>query len=323
MNDAGHRHNSSLALNILEMTMALAFRSLPQAVLQKYLPPELILGKHPTIHLNVAEPLLQTAVLGQIARERVRAAVLSSVDPQIRNWPDFRRRNFPKQKSRTVRTPPSRSDFLTALKNTINSLDSQLDSNSFLCPEFDSVLPLEADTSVKDQIQSCQKRINAESGHKIPLFTPIGSLRGPIAIIFGQPDRKITDNTTVALEERLPFELQDLGLSVENTLIWPGELHKVLLSDVYDTLLMATLHRNYQEFTQSILSASLAKVVLVCGAEADTSLSGYEHKCCLSSKILISVHGHNIPIRVEYEKQTVLRIFYFLPDFQSLMYGYN
>lgn len=228
MNDAGYRHNSSLALNILEMTMALAFRSLPQAVLQKYLPPELILGKHPTIHLNVAEPLLQTAVLGQIARECVRAAVLSSVDPQIRNWPDFRRRNFPKQKSRTVRTPSSRSDFLTALKNTINSLDSQLDSNSFLCPEFDSVLPLEADTSVKDQIQSCQKRIHAESGHEIPLFTPIGSLRGPIAIIFGQPDRKITDNTTVALEERLPFELQDLGLSVENTLIWPGELHKVL-----------------------------------------------------------------------------------------------
>ena len=208
-------------MNMLEMTMALAFHSLPQAVLEKYLPSHLIPTKHPTIHLNVAIPLLQTAGLNRLARDAARAGVSSSADPQVRSWTAFRNKHLSNQKSRNanVGARPLRSDFLGAFKASISTVDPELDLGTFLCQDMDSTLPLGADFSVKDQIEACATSILAESGHKVPLSMPIGSPRRSIAIILGQPSRQREDDASVALDQRLPFGLQASGLSAENSLI--------------------------------------------------------------------------------------------------------
>ena len=323
--DDGMRLDKGLMMNMLEMTMTLAFQSLPRNVLEIYLLPNVMLNTHPTIHLNVANPLFQVTGLNQIARESAREAILLSTDSQMRSWFLFRKQHLSNQKNSraSVEAPLLRNDFLTALKKTISALNPQLNASTFLCPDIDNTLPLGAQFSVKDQIKRCAESIRAESGHEVPLFMPIESLKGSIAIIHGQSNRQREDNASITLDERLPFGLRDLGLSAENSLIWSIELHKVPPIDIYNVPLMATLFQHYQEATWSILSASLAKVVLLCGIQAHANMSGFDRVCRLSLKIFISLRDMQILIRLEYEGESIRRIFFYLPDLQNLTASYN
>ena len=273
-------------MNMLEMTMALAFNSLPRAILERFLPLNLITSRHPTIHLNVATPLLQTKGLGLLARADARGQMSSSADAQVRSWSTFRSEYLSSQERDTasVEAPPSRSDFLSALKEAIHTVDPELDTSTFLCEDMIGTLPLGADLTIKDQISVCATNIQAESGRELQLFTPLGSLGSSIAIIFGQPSQQRGDDTSVALDQRRPPGLQDLGLSADNSLTWPFILHKVPPTDTYDVALTAIMHRHYQEATWSILSSSLAEVILVWGLEARAGISVLDTEVCTKGR---------------------------------------
>ncbi len=57
---------------------------------------------------------------------------------------------------------PTRSDLLAGLEAAVSAFDSKLDLNTFLCPEIDTVLPLDADFSVANYIQECAASILVE-----------------------------------------------------------------------------------------------------------------------------------------------------------------
>ena len=152
---------------------------------------------------------------------------------------------------------------------------------------------------------------------------PIGSPRRSIAIILGQPSRQREDDASVALDQRLPFELQASGLSVDNSLIWPFILHKVSPIEQCDVSGMVGLHRHYRETTYSILSASLAKVVLVCGLETYARVSSFDQIHGFSSITSISIQRSQIPMLTQYEGKSIRRISFYLPDFQGLTVSYN
>ncbi len=276
------QRDSFLKVNMLEMTMALAFNSLPRATLERYLPLNLITSYYPTIHLNVAIPLLQVKDLDFSARAHARGQMSSWADPQVRSWSLFRNEYLSghERDTASVEASPLRSDFLRALKEAIRTVDPELDTSTFLCEDMIGTLPLGADLTIKDQISVCATNIQAESGRELQLFTPLRSLGSSIAIIFGQPSQQRGDDTSVALDQRLPPGLQDLGLSTDNSLTWPFILLKVPPTDTYDVALTAMMHRHYQEATWSILSSSLAKVVLVWGLEQRAGISVLDTEVC-------------------------------------------
>ncbi len=275
------QRDTLLKMNMLEKTMALAFNSLPRATLERFLPPNLITSR-PTIHLNVAIPLLQIKGPDFLARAHARGQLSSSADLQVRSWSLFRRECLSghERDTASVEASPLRSDFLRALKEAIRMVDPELDTSTFLCEDMIGTLPLDADLTIKDQISVCATNIQAESGRELQLFVPLGSLRGSIAIIFGQPSQQRGDDTSVALDQRLPPGLQDLGLSTDKSLTWPFILLKVPPTDTYDVALTAIMHRHYQEATWSILSSSLAKVVLVWGLEQRAGISVLDTEVC-------------------------------------------
>lgn len=124
----------------------------------------------------------------------------------MRSWVLFRGESLSGQESGTASSgaPPLRSDFLRVLKEAIYTVNTELDTSTFLCEDMDSTLPLGADLTIKDQITACAANILAESGREIPLFTPLGSLRGSIAVIFRQPSQRHGDDMSVPLDQRLP-----------------------------------------------------------------------------------------------------------------------
>ena len=323
--DGSVRHDTLLKMNMLEMTMALAFNSLPRAILEKYLPPNLISSKHPTIHLNVATPLLQLEGHDHAARAGARGKMLSSADPEVRSWTSFRNDFLSGRESSTAHSaaPPLRCDFLKALKEAIHTVDFELDTSTFLCDDIDKTLPLGADLTIKDYVSACAANILAESVREASLFMPLGSLRDSIAVIFGQPTQQPGDDVSVALDQRLPPGLQELGFSANNSLIWPFLPHKAPLMDTYNVALTATLHRHYQEVRWSILSSSLAKVVLVWGLEAQAGVFDFDQVHGLSPVTFISLRGSKLPIRLEYEGRFIRRVFFHLPDFQGLTLRHN
>ncbi len=71
------------------------------------------------------------------------------------------------QQSRITHIGPyhTRSDLIAGLKEAVSAFDSKLDLNTFLCPEIDTVLLLDADFSVEDYIHECAASMLVESKH--------------------------------------------------------------------------------------------------------------------------------------------------------------
>ena len=86
---------------------------------------------------------------------------------------------------------------------------------------------------------------------------------------------------------------------------------------------MVGLHRHYRETIYSILRASLAKVVLVCGLEAHACVSGFNEIHGFSPLVSISIQRTQIPMRVQYEGKSIRRIFLYVPDFHGLTVSHN
>lgn len=77
--------DSTLILSMLEMILALAFKSLPEELLAEYSPKSRRPAKRQTVHLNVLCPLEQEAWQNGEKRGGSQAKLLKSSDPEIRS----------------------------------------------------------------------------------------------------------------------------------------------------------------------------------------------------------------------------------------------
>lgn len=252
------------------------------------------------------------------AGNRARNSLLTSVDPEIRSCPPYRMSSSKGQTrvSAPEKRPPLRSELLGALKDAVTRLDPLLDLESFLCPDLDPILPMGSAIRIEDLVDECAKSLTEEIDHEASLFKPIGSL-STIAVIFGQARYSEADAST-PLEQRLPFGLQEMGLDATKSLIWPFELHKTSAEHIYDVPRLDIMHRHYRECTWSILGASLAKVVLVCGGPVQANVMDRDWDR-LSCKTSISLRGYSTPLRLEREGIFIRRVILKLPDFRGLV----
>jgi hypothetical protein len=84
----------NLIKSLLELEMCVALRTLPQGELVQWLPPGDREVKFPSVHLNVANPLLQGSCASASGRQSSRVLLLDSADPEVRHWPDVRNRQL-------------------------------------------------------------------------------------------------------------------------------------------------------------------------------------------------------------------------------------
>jgi hypothetical protein len=74
----------NLIKNLLELQMCVALHTLPQRELVKWLPSRDCEVKFPSVHLNIANPLVQNSFSSTSARQSSRDLLLDSADPEVR-----------------------------------------------------------------------------------------------------------------------------------------------------------------------------------------------------------------------------------------------
>ncbi len=79
------KHQKALMLNILEMILALAVRSLPEELMRRYSAADIVTLQHSSIHLNVLNPQHQGALQHDAVKFNARQAVRNSGNPKLAN----------------------------------------------------------------------------------------------------------------------------------------------------------------------------------------------------------------------------------------------
>jgi hypothetical protein len=77
------QEDRDLLKNLLELEMCVALRTLPQKELTQWLPPGSPAIKFPSVHLNIANPLIQGSINSESGRQYSRNLLLDSADPEV------------------------------------------------------------------------------------------------------------------------------------------------------------------------------------------------------------------------------------------------
>ena len=102
-----NQEDRNLVKTLLELEMCVALRTLPQEEVVQWLPQGDLEVKFPSVHLNIANSLVQGSFISTDARQCSRSILLDSVDPEVRQWPSIRDRQLAAKPARSNDFVPS------------------------------------------------------------------------------------------------------------------------------------------------------------------------------------------------------------------------
>jgi hypothetical protein len=97
-----NQKDRDLLKNLLELEMCLALQTLPRQALMQWLPHGSAEVKFPSVHLNIANPLVTGGFNSASARQNSRNLFLDSADPEVRGWPIGRTRQLVDKQDRNA-----------------------------------------------------------------------------------------------------------------------------------------------------------------------------------------------------------------------------
>lgn len=168
-------HHRSLALSVLEMVIALAFRSLTTQGCEKYSPEGVTPARYQDIHLNVMIPLLQNSDITNVQRMQARQTLLSSDDPQVRSWPDYQGKTKAATVKIRTRLIPSFEDIRDAFNKSVMEAypHFQVDKQGLMLNRPESPLPrIDMEAFLGEFSSGVLEGLHED----LPLETPFGRL---------------------------------------------------------------------------------------------------------------------------------------------------
>ena len=260
----------SLALNVLEMVMALAFRSLTTQDCEKYSPEGVAPARKKSIHLNVLIPLFQSSPVGDVQRFQARQRLCTSDDPDIRGWPAYQ----DKAKANAVRVRPRIFASLQDCKGAFNK--SAREANPQLVRAAKQGLTINRCRS-RHPGMSMEAVLGMSSfkeqeglSEALPFGTPFGTLDSGFAIIIAQfPDYVASEDASQNKDGHLPFRLDKAGLTSEDSVVWPldfGATKQQRSNDVPD---LPLLYARGSKLSWKLLDASAAEGYIMTGRKGE------------------------------------------------------
>jgi hypothetical protein len=136
------QQDRTLIKNHLEFEICVALLTLPQKELMQWLPLGSPAIKFPSVHLNVANPLIQGSFNNTSARQYSRNLLLDSADPEVRQWPNVRGSQIAALRPKTVIVPYVRiADYAPIFNNAVKANSHTLGQ----LEDFDTVLKVPFD----------------------------------------------------------------------------------------------------------------------------------------------------------------------------------
>jgi hypothetical protein len=314
----------NLIKSLLELEMCVALRTLPQGELVQWLPPGDREVKFPSVHLNVANPLLQGSCANASGRQSSRLLLLDSADPEVRRWPDVRNRQLAsKPVQNTAKSPyvplaAYAPIFNQGIKANAGKLGELQPFNS------DLEIPFDENFWESGVLQNCENAISQYLDREVSLVRPLGSLASRMAIVLSEVEtskRSMISSNPNNHDEVVPYGIREMGLNAENTLIWPFNLRQSRISrpDEISTEVAAAEAAYFRDYSLSLIAASSARFILICGEIGQRYL--FDEAQGLSSPIEIILSGHNMVFRLMLDGTHIQRVFVVIPDPRKIMRG--
>lgn len=312
-----NQFDRDLVKNLLELEMCVALRTLPQKELVQWLPHGETEVKFPSVHLNVANPLIQGAFPSASLRQISRSLLLNSADPEVRQWPNTRSKQLASEPRQTVGIVPYVP--LAAYATIFNdAVQANADKLGELKP-FDSDLrvPFDENFLQGTHLENCQEAISEYLDYPVPLVRPSGSLDSPIAIILSGVEG-FRSSTLSQQDDSVPYGIREMGLNARNSLIWPFNLRQSGISrpEEMSTVVATTEAAHFRNYSLSLIAASSARFVLVCGEMGQRYL--FDEAEELSSPIKITLRGYDVVLRFQLDGTHIQRAFVVTPDPQKM-----
>ena len=312
--------DTTLRLSMLEMIMALAFRSLPEELLAEYSRPSKRPAKTQTVHLNVLSPLDQEAWQNGKKRGEERVRLQGSSDPEIRSWPSFRS----KQVGRIVSRPsgiPSFREYLPAFNKAIREVFPTIADHNEQKGSIQVKRQTVTTSNLKETLEDFAQGIRKVLGLSFSLDLPLGSLGSELAVVYG-----ISQWNESSPEEKshngLPFHLDRAGLTATNSLVWPvdfGSSRQIQLDHIPES---NQLYDDLSALTLWMLDKSAARVVLVSGDLAQRYITRRIDNG-LSPPLKFELRGQQITFWLDVSEGTTQRVYVDVPDLFKVLSTYT
>lgn len=299
--------------NVLEMTMCRAFQTLPPHTLKEAFGPQEYTG----VGLNIVSPLLQGKELPPTARGKCISLLEASPDPEIRTWPQIRRKQKELHNTkagggsrmrsrRRVTAGDCYAALLAAIKDNHdlhNVLSLHPDDDPFEERQVDPVIDVDAwfgSTSAK-----LQQKTTTDSDEFV---RPVGTPRALVAIIL---DRAAPTHSYEDGKVHLPFGLRESGFTESNSLIWTFDLRKFAF--VPQTFQIAPPSPADMEVirnsTRELLVQSNLRIILLCSRNAEMVAFGRESDEVTFSEITLKLHDLYFQAWLEIGNGKIQRMF--------------
>jgi len=317
----------NLVKNLLELEMCVALGTLPQRELMQWLPSGDRKVQFPSVHLNIANPLVQGSFTSASARQISRNLVLDSADPEVRRWPEVRNRQLARKPGQSATRFP-----YVPLADYAPIFNQGIKENAGVLGELE---PFNADLAVpfddnfwrRGALQQCENAISQHLDRHVPLAKPLGNLASRIAIIlsgvetFRSGNRSMESPTPSNHDEFIPYGIRQMGLNDGNTLMWPFNLRQssIFRPDEMSTEVAAIEAAHFTDYSLSLIAASSARFVLICDEIGQRYL--FDEAQGLSPPIEIILRGYNVALRLMLDGTQIQRVFIVIPDPKKFIRG--
>jgi hypothetical protein len=295
--------------NILEMVFCRAFQSLPSRVLEKFFESPAT-GSYADVGLNVASPLLQSAVIDDVRKIQFTVDISKSQDPEVRQWVSVRQAQKPQWKNtlRHARESGAVLDCKGALRDALKGTADLVQIDSFAGGGED-IKPLH---DLDDLFEDGEIESGKLLKEVVPFTRPLGSLLARIGFILDYGELR-GDSSHGDAGLKLPWGFKETGFTPSNSLIWTfnfGQpstvdidmLHKLQASPWKK--LLAKVHRK-------LIQGSALKVVFLCGTNArELTLDGVGSY----QKFDLKLATHNYEIYLETCGEGQHRLYVYCPE---------
>jgi len=295
--------------NILEMVFCRAFQSLSSRVLETFFgPPET--GSYANVGLNVAPPLLQSAVVDDFRKIQFTIDISQSQDLEVRQWISVRQAQKPQWKNtlRHARQSGAVLDYIGALQDALKGTADLVQIDSFAEGGEDIKSLHDLDYLFKDGEIESGKLLK----EVVPFTRPLGSPSARIGFILDYGELR-GDSSHGDAGLKLPWGFKETGFTPRNSLIWTFNLRQpsTVDIDVLHKLQASPWKELLTKVHRKLIQGSALKVVFLCGTNArELTLAGVDSY----QKFGLKLATHNYEIYLETRGEGQHRLYAYCPE---------
>jgi len=315
-----NREDVVMLMNILELAMGIAFRSLTQNVLNRFETAGHGDSEEINMHLNVLNPLEQSQLSFRATRIHARNQMRFSSDAEIRSWASFRE----KVVSKRLRMGKGLSSFEVLREKLAALFQLELSETTDDHMHDLDLIPNAAGSKSFDILAACRK-ISEDNRLGTKLDLPVGSLQGTLVVIYGSSQQHIHKSPQLETDQNaLPFGLDKVGLTTQNSLVWSSNFGLASKTEISELLANSpSLYNKLKDLSAEILDASSAKIVILCGTHTQSIISEYREKLNLSERRLLKFQGQEISLHLDIRDRKIRRIYLDTPKLLDVAFGHG